>query len=185
MTAEATLHALDGSTRPLASLWSSGPVLLLFLRHFACPSCSSRIDRWVPRARELEALGIGLAVIGCGSTSALTRFAERLGLDAPRLRDHIFASSDRAAYAAFGLGASTWGTFGPRAALAAASLYAAGHYATRHDDDGDLTQQGGAVLVDDSGAVLFRHAEASLADASDPSDAIDAALRWAAGRLPV
>jgi hypothetical protein len=47
MAPHATLETLDGATIPLASLWADGPVLLLFLRHFACPSCSVRIDRWL------------------------------------------------------------------------------------------------------------------------------------------
>ena len=185
MAPHATLETLDGATIPLASLWADGPVLLLFLRHFACPSCSVRIDRWLPRVAELERLGVGFAIVGCGSHDALARFAERLGLDEPGLARRLDVSPDRAAYAAVGFGDSTWGTFGPRAALTAAGLYVAGRYLPRHADDGRITQQGGLVLVDRGGTVRHRHPERSLADARDPSDAIDAALRLAAEGAPL
>jgi hypothetical protein len=78
---------------------------------------------------------------------------------------------------------SRWGTYGPRAIATSIALYATGHYAERHDDDGDVEQQGGMVLVDRDGTVLDRHAEQSLSDSSDPNDALAHVLSLAASKV--
>ena len=68
---EARLEALEGTACTLESLWSDGPCLLVFLRHFACPSCSVRVDGWTARVALLERLGVRFAIIGCGSREAV------------------------------------------------------------------------------------------------------------------
>jgi peroxiredoxin len=180
---DVVLERADGSPLRAGSLWEDRACLLLFLRHFACPSCSVRIERTLPRAAELTRLGVRVVLVGCGSRAALARFEARLQLAASRVE--LVVSPDGALYRAFGMVRSRWGTFGPRAALGAAWLYATGHYAERHDDDGDVVQQGGLVLVARGGAVKHRHVEQSLVDGYDPSEAVGEILRLVAAEAGV
>lgn len=180
---DVVLERTDGSTLLAGSLWADRSCLLLFLRHFACPSCSVRLERTLPRAAELARLGVRVVLVGCGSRAALARFAERQELAASRVE--LVVSSDGALHRAFGMVRSGWGTFGPHAALGAAWLYVTGHYAKRHEDDGDVLQQGGVVLVARGGAILHRHAEQSLVDVVDPSEAVAEVLRRVAAEAGV
>jgi peroxiredoxin len=180
---DVVLERADGSTLRAGSLWQDRSCLLVFLRHFACPSCSVRLERTLPRAAELDRLGVRVVLVGCGSPAALARFEARLHIEATRVT--LVVSPDAALYRAFGMVRSGMGTFGPRAALGAAWLYATGHYAARRDDDGDVLQQGGAVLVAPDGSVVHRRVEQSLVDAYDPSEAVGEVLRRVAAEAGV
>lgn len=182
-TDDVEIERADGSKLRAGSLWQDRACLLVFLRHFACPSCSVRLERTLPRAAELARLGVRVVLCGCGSPSALARFEARLRLEASRVE--LVVSPDGALYRAFGMARSGWGTFGPRAAFGAVWLYATGHYATRHADDGDVLQQGGVVLIAKGGAILHRRAEQSLVDAYDPSEAVGEVLRLVAAEAGV
>lgn len=164
----------EGRTLALGELLGPAPtpVVLVFVRHFACPSCSSTAHAFAARAVEIAALGASLIVVGSGSPSALSSFAERVGfppscvvVTEPTLRAHALAGMLR----------SKWATFQPRAALRSIGLYLNGHYATRRPDDGDLDQQGGVVVFGAAGPV-FEHRNHFVGDDVDPSDVVAALL---------
>jgi peroxiredoxin len=157
------------------------PAVLVFVRHFACPSCSSTAHAFAGRAAEIGALGARLVVIGNGSAVALAGFLERVGFPStciavtdPSLRAHALAGMVR----------SKWATFRPRAALRSIGLYLNGHYAKRRADDGDLDQQGG-VLVFGAEGLSFEHRNHFVGDDVDPNDVIGALLRERAARAEV
>jgi peroxiredoxin len=157
------------------------PALLVFVRHFACPSCSSTAHAFAARAAEIAALGARLVIVGNGSPAALSGFLERVGLPPtaaavtdPSLRAHEVAGMLR----------SKWATFQPRAALRSIGLYLSGHYAKRRADDGDLDQQGGVLLFGAAG-LLFEHRNHFVGDDADPSDVVAALLSESAARAEV
>lgn len=87
-----------GARRWLSEAWASGPILLVFLRHFGC-SCLR--ERWETLASEIEAFrGAGASVqfVCQGEPERTTVVAERRGYPTP-----VWCDPDRAAYDAFGL----------------------------------------------------------------------------------
>ncbi|MBL9026821.1 MAG: AhpC/TSA family protein [Myxococcales bacterium] len=168
----------DGSVVFLSSFWAQQPAALFFLRHFACPSCSVRLQKLLPRLHELVDLGVRVVLVGLGSVRALSAFAARMRLESGSLS--LVVSPDRSAYEAAGFARSALSTYGPRSVVASLALYALGHGASRADDDGDVTQQGGVLYVERGGRVAYRHAERSLADAPDLNALFRVALRSAA-----
>ncbi len=51
------LASASGETVRLSLLWSSRPLLLVFVRHFGCPQCKELLDFLVENATRLEAAG--------------------------------------------------------------------------------------------------------------------------------
>ncbi|HEX3345524.1 MAG TPA: peroxiredoxin-like family protein, partial [Polyangiaceae bacterium] len=112
---------------------------------------------------------------------AIAGFVERHGLaDKPA---EVLTDPSLAAFRAAGLLRSAWATFGPRAVVDYVRAMGAGFVPRKAA--GDLLQQGGALVVDASGRVVFRHAATSLADHADGSDLVDAALGLAARANPM
>jgi len=176
------LRDASGRERALADVAGlNTAVVLVFLRHFACPSCSDTAHRLAARAHEIDALGCGLVVIGSGSVDALRGFEERLGFSRA-----VVALTDPslAAHQAAGMVRSKWATFGPRAIARSLSLYAAGHYAKRRADDGDLDQQGG-VLVFSRDGLIFEHRNHFVGDDVEPNEIVAALLVSEASRAEV
>jgi peroxiredoxin len=100
----------EGRTLALGELLgpAPAPVVLVFVRHFACPSCSSTAHAFAARAVEIAALGASLIVVGSGSPPALSSFAERVGfppscvvVTEPTLRAHALAGMLRSKWATF------------------------------------------------------------------------------------
>ncbi|NUO49335.1 MAG: hypothetical protein HOV80_10810 [Polyangiaceae bacterium] len=177
---DVTVIGADGSDVVLSSFWQDSDCLLLLLRHFACPSCSVRLGRLLPKLHQLRDLGVRVVIVGLGSTQALRTFAARMKLGGGDL--DLVVSPDLAAYRWAGLSRSKWATYGPRSVAVSIALYVLGHGATRHEDDGDVLQQGGVLFVKKGGTIAFRHADRDLADGPELSEAIQAALVSAAER---
>jgi peroxiredoxin len=177
---DVTVIRADGSDVVLSSFWEDADCLLLFLRHFACPSCSVRLSKLLPRLHQLRALGVRVVIVGLGSTRALRTFARRMKLDGGGI--DLVVSPNLEAHRWAGLSRSKWATYGPRSVAASIALYVLGHGATRHEDDGDVLQQGGVLFVRTGGEIAFRHADRDLADGPELSEAVQAALASAAER---
>jgi len=173
----------DGDRRvALGELLRGRAGVLVFLRHFACPSCSRTVHAFLDRAGEIEALGARLVLVGLGGAAATERFGGRAGL-LPSSADLVRDESGEVHRAAGAL-RSKASTFGPRAFLRSISLYLGGHYVKRHPDDGDLEQQAAVLVVDDRGEELLRHAARFVGDDVDPNEVLGALLRWRAGKAP-
>jgi peroxiredoxin len=170
----------DGSPVALGHFWKSRDCVVMFLRHFACPSCSARLTALLPRLHELIDLGAGVVFVGPGSVRALGAFAARMRLEEGPI--DLVVSPDLSAYRAADLERSRWSAFGPASVAASIALYVTGHGATRHDDDGDILQQGGVVYVTRDGAVGWRHADRHLGDEPDWSALFQVVLASAAAR---
>jgi peroxiredoxin len=180
---DVTMIRADGSDVVLSSFWQESDCLLLFLRHFACPSCSVRLTKLLPRLHQLRGLGVRVAIVGLGSTRALRTFAARMKLDGGDI--DLVVSPNLEAHRWAGLARSKWATYGPRSVAASIAFYVLGHGATRHEDDGDVLQQGGVLFLKKGGRIAFRHADRDLFDGPELSDAVQAALASAAERSDV
>ena len=175
--------ALDraGNERRLGELWEKQPCVVVMLRHFGCIGCDVTVTGLAPRLAELHAAGARTVLVGNGAPAAIDGFVERHGLaDKPV---DVLTDPSLSVFRAAGLVRSAWATFGPRAIVDYVRAVGAGF--VPRPVAGDLLQQGGALVVDAGGRVVFRHVATHLADHADGSDLVDAALGLALRRSPL
>jgi peroxiredoxin len=85
-----------GEAVRLRSLWASRPLLLVFIRHFGCPQCKEVLDFLTQNASQLEANGLGVAILTQGNVAETEAFCRER---APGLR--CLADPERRAYRAY------------------------------------------------------------------------------------
>jgi peroxiredoxin len=179
----AELIARDGLRLPLGALLGARPALLVFLRQFGCIGCREQVHGLLPRLPEIAALGVRAVLIGNGAPDHIDAFLERHGLADKAIE--LFTDPALDAYRAAGLERSFYATHGPGALVD--FVRALGHGHRPGPGDGDAYQQGGALLLDEGGAIVWAHRSARLGGHADPSDMVDAvlALRLRRAALPV
>lgn len=182
LRAEVEVLGDDGETRTraLGDLVRGAPALVVFLRHLACPGCSEELALLAPRLPELDGVGVRVVLVTPAASPRLLAFAKRMRLDGGSAV--LVADPSLASYAAAGLSRSRWATYGPRPVLTSLRLYAAGHHVAREADDGDVTQQGGCLLLDAKGQVLVHHRARDLGDHVPLDRIVEEALRLGAER---
>jgi hypothetical protein len=163
----------DGRSQPLGAIVGSTPAILVFLRHFGCVGCEVQVDALLPRQPELSDLGVAIVLVGSGSAEHARAFVERWGLDGRRVA--VVTDPTLDTFRAAGLVRSAWATFGPRALFSELLAIGAGLRPGRAD--GDRFQQGGTLLLDADGSVVFAHANRFVGDVVDAADLVDAATR--------
>jgi peroxiredoxin len=179
-SALAGIEALDrtGARRALGSFWADRPCVLVLLRHYGCIGCAVAIADLAPRLAEIDAAGARTVLVGSGAAASIDAFVERHALgDKPVT---LLSDPSLAAYRAAGLVRSAWATFGARAAVDYVRALGSGF--TSRATDGDLLQQGGALVVVAGGAVVLRRVYESLGEHVDASDLVEAVLGLAARR---
>jgi len=179
--ADAVLLDRAGAGRRLGSFWEKQPCVVVMLRHFGCIGCDVTVTELAPRLGELHAAGARTLLIGNGEPAAIDGFVERHAL-ADRPVD-VVTDPSLEAFRAAGLLRSAWATFGPRAIVDYVRAMGAGFVPRKVA--GDLLQQGGALVVDAGGRVVFHRASKSLSDHADGSDLVDAALALALRASPM
>ncbi|MGH7296899.1 MAG: AhpC/TSA family protein, partial [Polyangiaceae bacterium] len=120
-------------------------------------------------------------IVGSGPPSSIAAFAARNTLDDKPVT--LLTDPSLAAYRAAGLVRSAWATFGPRAVVDYVRALTSGF--ARRPTDGDLLQQGGAIVVGVGGRVVLHRVYESLGEHVDASDLVDAALALAARSSPL
>ena len=90
------LAAASGETVRLSLLWSSRPLLLVFVRHFGCPQCKELLDFLTENTARLEAAGMAVAIITQGQVAETLEFCRK---HAPGLL--CLADPQRQAYRAY------------------------------------------------------------------------------------
>ncbi|MFO0548346.1 MAG: AhpC/TSA family protein [Polyangiaceae bacterium] len=154
------------------------PTALVFVRHFACPTCTARAFELVERRGEIEALGAVVAIIGVGSLEALRAFSERSGLAGATRRApgeagvHALTDPSLACHRAAGLARSMSAAVGLRSIGRSLGLYVRGFWAARRADDGDVGQLAGVVVLDARGAVRLEHRARFVGDDLSMNDLI-------------
>jgi len=169
-----------GARKRLATFWAEQPALLVFLRHFACPGCWEQVSLLAPRLGKLRASGVRVVLVGVAEPSRILPFRDRVQLEDAHV--DLVVDPSLASHRAAGLARSAWATYGPRGSIGSVMLYARGRYIPRHDDDGDVTQQGGALLVDRASRVVLHHRAAHPTDYLDLGDVLRRAEHAGEGR---
>ncbi len=124
----------------------------------------------------LAQLGISTVLIGNGDPHFIGGFVERQRLDGYPLE--LYTDPTRRVFELAGLDRSAWRTLGPTALLHELRARAKGYFSTAKE--GDVFQQGGALLVDRHGAVVFAEAAEYAAKPVDTARVVEAALLLAA-----
>jgi peroxiredoxin len=171
--ADAEVVDATGTSKRIGSFWADGSCLLLFVRHFGCVGCAEEVTELAPRLDELARAGIRTVLVGNGSSEQLAAFVTRHALSGARVE--AVTDPTRAVYELLGLRRSAWATLGPGALVGIARAMAAGH--SHRGVEGDATQQGGALIVDEHGVVRLHHENRDLGDHVSASDLVEAALR--------
>lgn len=111
----------------------------------------------------LRAAGAELYVIGNGSPSFIDGFRETTGYDGP-----LYTDPSLAVYAAAGLKRGVATVLSPRAALAGIS--ALRHGFRQGKTQGDAWQQGGVVVIEPGGDVVWTHVSDYAGDNAAPDE---------------
>lgn len=165
----------------LGSLWAGSPTLLIFLRHFGCACCSEQITELAPRLEELHQLGIRTVFVGSGAPHIIDRMVERFALSDKKVE--IFTDPGREAFKAAGLRRSFWAAYGPLAIWDMIRATGRGHI-TRLGE-GDALQQGGALLIDSDGKLVWYHKNLSKGGHAPSVEIVDAAMTLAVKQATV
>ena len=179
--ADAIVLDRDGQGRRLGTSWEKQACVVVMLRHFGCIGCDVTVTELAPRLAELHAAGARTVLVGNGAPAAIDGFVERHALgDKPV---DVVTDPTLAAFRAAGLIRSAWATFGPSAIVDYVRAMSAGFVPRKIA--GDTLQQGGALVVDAGGRVVFHRVSKSLGDHADGSDLVDAALGLALRSSPM
>jgi peroxiredoxin len=175
-TIQGSVQREDGEQIPLLELLR-GPTLLLFTRHWGCMECSLLLAHIMPILPTLADLDISVVVVGNGSAAGIAHFRNRYGLECEVVTDPTLKVHGSA-----GLRRSYMGGAGPRALWTLATGWAQGH--PNKMGDGDMWQQGAAILADAQGQQLWRHDNTFLGDHARRTDVLQAILVAAAKERP-
>lgn len=156
-----TLLDEQGKAVSIPTLWASGPVLFVYLRHFACIACRAHATEiWKDRER-YQAKGLRIVFVSNGNPLFIQTFREDLGLG----KAEIFTDPGRESYEACEFHRSVGKAIGPKGIINGLKLFAQGHRQGKMSKDvGDLWQLGGIVLISKKGDLLFHYASAATGD---------------------
>ncbi len=162
----------EGAETTLGSL-CVGVSLCVFLRHWGCAECSLLLHRLEPRLSELIALGARIVFIGLGSAQGIASFRAKHRFT----REDICIVTDPtlSLHNALGLERGLMKVQGPKALFNRAKLGLQGY--KNQSEDGDLLQQGGAVLLDAGREEIWRHKNTYFGDVLDPNELVEAVLQ--------
>ena len=164
------LRTSDGDAMRLSELWSAGPALLLFWRHFGCGCGLARAERLETELAEYTAAGAVVAVIGQAEPERSSAYREQVGL-----RCLMLCDPQRMAYRAFGLldGDAAQILYDAPDALQRRDREAGRRFAAGRSNDGrppvdSPWQMPGEFVVDGSGKIRLAYRYQYCEDFPDP-----------------
>lgn len=160
--AESIVAYEHGARKRVREFWTNQGSLFVFLRHFACPGCSEQVAILTPFLPELRREHTRVVLVATSAPNRIPTFAKRMHLESGLVE--VVTDPTLATHKAAGLVRSVSSMMNFTTVAEAVRLYAQGHFGERDPDDGDVFQQGGAMLVDREGAVLFRHTNRHMTD---------------------
>ncbi len=156
---DAPLLALDASTTSLRA-FLDGPLLVVFLRHYGCIFCRERAAAVCTHRAAIEQKGASIVFVGNGLPVFARAFATQHADGLPVLSDPSGQSYQRAGMRS---GYST--VLRPAVLKNAWRAFRSGHRQTRVE--GDVWQQGGALLIAGDGGVLDSQRDCAAGDPID------------------
>ena len=180
---EALRHAevqdAEGKTQRLGDVFDGRVTILVFVRHFGCVGCDMHVTALAEHLFELSDLGAHTAIIGNGAPRYLAAFADRHKLAGQPVT--LWTAPDLEAYRAANLDRALGGALGARALWA--QLLAIGEGYRQGAVHGDLSQQGGVLLLDADGTVRLHHQSRRAGDNLPVGELVAALASPAAARL--
>ena len=149
---------LKGEEVPLKSVLGEQDTLVVFVRHFGCIFCRTRLAGLDEHIAAFEDVGIKVMVVGNGTVPMAEAFVEETGLNVPLFTDptgQVYANAGMRRH--FGIG--------PKAMTRAVGAFVRGHRQGRIS--GDVWQQGGYVVLGQDGQVKIHHADTGAGDRID------------------
>jgi hypothetical protein len=172
------VKTLEGETCTLQDLVSpavaaKSPVLIVFVRQFACAGCSERMSELLIHADILKGSGVEVIVIGCGSVAHARELSSRFALSS-RSNVSVVTDASLKTHRAFGLQRSYWGVLGARGTWNLMKAMSNGHKnAWGH---GDFFQLGATLLLAPPTRVILHHVEHHLGDTHPFTEVVDQTL---------
>ena len=152
-----------GARKRVSDFWADKRCLFVFLRHLACPGCSEQISLLSAHLPELREAGVRIVLVATSTPTRIPEFAKRMHLEHAQI--DVVTDPTLKAHKAAALVRSIASTFGPSSLRSTIRLYQDGFHAEKRDPgDGDVLQQGGALLVGRDGLVLFHHVSRHMTD---------------------
>ncbi len=162
----------SGERTPLSAYWSTGPALLVFLRHLGCSFCREQVALALQLEAELRALGASAVLITLGTPEASEPFCRERGIAPPF---HCVCDPAKDAYRAYGLArAHATELLTPHVVSRGFQAALHGHFAGM--PKGDPFQMPGAFIVNSAGGVVYAHRHRDAAD-NPPNEVLLAGLR--------
>jgi peroxiredoxin len=154
------LRVLDekGQEVELGSLYKEKPVVLAFLRHFACPACFEHVAELRGAEGELAKKNAEIVLIGNGAPPFIPPFRERTGWKGP-----VYTDPTRSAYEQAGMHRRVLRFLDPRGLWGAIRAAFKGFF-PGPEVKGDSLQLGGVLVLKPPGDVVFRHASRYVGD---------------------
>lgn len=129
--------------------------------------CREQAARLGKRIDEIRAADAQLVAIGNGHERWARAFIEEEGVDFP-----VYVDPSRASYEHFGMKRGMSEVFGPKSVKHSMRAMSQGHFQTK--TRGDAFQNGGVVVIDDEGEIVYRHVEDEAGDLADLDEVIAA-----------
>ena len=145
------IRNVQNATIPLHSLWRDQPVLIFFMRQLGCGLCRQQLLRLRDQVARFSEANCAIAVIVMGDGKMAQGLQDLYNLPFP-----VYADPLLAAYQAFDIGeTSYWNVIGPHIVARQVGTMLDGIKPAW--GGGSIKQLGGLVLVDTSGAEIYRH----------------------------
>lgn len=141
----------DNKPVNLADLWSDGPTLLVFLRHFGCIFCRERLNQLAHSQAEIEAAGLRIVAVGIGEAQHAEQYCAPIVPQALCL-----ASEDAAIYQSYGFSHVKLGDILSFTAVKN-TVRAFTTSTVFREVTGDFRMIGGTLLVDKDGVVQYAY----------------------------
>jgi peroxiredoxin len=171
--AEIVLPDHDSHEVRLGALWSEGPAVLVWLRHYGCIYCRALAMQLHGARSDFPQAGARLVLIGQGKPRDAAQFRRRQGIQVT-----VLADAERVSYRAVGAKVAGFADlWGPKV-VAKGALTGAKHRVLQGRTVGDSAQLGGAILVLPDGQVAWSHLSTDAADDASPEEIL-AAVRTA------
>lgn len=136
--------------------------------------CREQAARLGERLDEIEATGAQLVAIGNGQTYWAEAFIEEEEIDYP-----VYVDPGRRAYEYFGMKRSMLGVLAPKSVVHSVRAMSAGHFQSQ--TRGDALQNGGVVVVNAEGEIIYEHIEREAGDLADLDEVLAVLEASAAG----
>ncbi|WP_419168246.1 AhpC/TSA family protein [Halobacteriovorax sp.] len=150
---------------PFSSFWEKGQVIIIFIRHFGCPSCKAHVsDIWNQQSKLKNKR---IIFIGNGQPSMIKGFKEEI--NSPSVE--IYTDPSLETFEACGLKRGLRYLMNFKSIKSLLDLKRRGYDMSSWDDQlGDKTQMGGVIVLKKPGVLLYHFVSSYLGDFDSSKD---------------